>query len=92
MRIKTPGRYGIRLEVDGVTSPILLFRARSKAARLEIVTEPKTRFDGTASNAGDLFDVSPGTSITSMSQVITRTTASIPHRFCFIQLVEIRWC
>ena len=59
LTIKNPGRYAIRIEVDGVTSPILFFRARSKAARLEIVRQPMTRFGGNASNPGDLFDVQP---------------------------------
>ena len=68
IRIKAPGRYAIRLEVDGVTSPIFLFEARSKAARLEVIQEPKTRLDGSPSNVGDLFDVSPG-NLTSASQV-----------------------
>ena len=57
--IKHPGRYAIRLEVDGVTSPIIFFRAHSKAARIELVRQPKTRLEGNASNAGDLFDVQP---------------------------------
>ena len=56
---KTPGHYAIRLEVDGVTSPILYFGAYSKAARLTLVGQPKTRLDGNASNPGDLFDVQP---------------------------------
>ena len=76
IRIKSPGRYAIRLEVDGVTSPILLFRARSKAARLKVVTEPKTRLDGIASNVGDLFDISPG-NLTSARRVNTGAPRSI---------------
>ena len=60
--IKYPGRYAMRLEVDGVTSPIIVFEARSKAARIEILRQPKARDDGKASNPGDLFEVQPGKS------------------------------
>ena len=56
------GRYAMRLEVDGVTSPIIFFRARSNAARIEILRQPKARFEGKASNPGDLFEVQPGKS------------------------------
>ena len=52
----------MRLEVDGVTSPIIFFEARSNAARIEILRQPKTRDDGKASNPGDLFEVQPGKS------------------------------
>ena len=60
--IMRAGRYAIRLEVDGVTSPIIFFQARSKAARIEIVRQPKARFEGNSSNPGDLFEVQPGNS------------------------------
>ena len=60
MHIKSPGQYAIRLEVDGVTSPILFFRARAKAAKLVLFQQPKARLSGDASNPGDLFDVQPG--------------------------------
>ena len=60
--VKSPGRYAIRLEVDGVTSPIIFFRAHSKAAGggLHPIRQPKTRLEGNASNPGDIFDVQPG--------------------------------
>ena len=58
--INAPGRYAIRLEVDGITSPILFFEARSSAARLEVVVQAQPRFDGNASNPGDIFDIQPG--------------------------------
>ena len=58
--IRSPGRYAIRLEADGVTSPILFFQARAKAAKLVLLQQPKARLHGNASNPGDLFDVQPG--------------------------------
>ena len=58
--IKSPGRYAIRLEVDGVASPIFFFTARPKAAKLILIQQPKARLGGNASNPGDLFDVQPG--------------------------------
>ena len=60
IHIKSPGQYAIRLEVDGVTSPILFFAAHSKAAKLVLFQQPKARLSGNASNPGDLFDVQPG--------------------------------
>ena len=66
--INSPGRYAIRLEVDGVTSPILFFQARSKAAKLEIWRQAKTRFSGNASNPGDVFEVQPGNMLYSLCE------------------------
>ena len=58
--INAPGRYAIRLEVDGIASPILFFEARSSAARLDVVVQAQPRVDGNASNPGDIFDIQPG--------------------------------
>ena len=77
--INEPGRYAIRLEVDGVGSPVLFFEARSRVARLEIVTPAKTRVDGNASNPGDIFDVQPGNVIILVVWLVVPLN-SLPNR------------